>query len=142
MMKGLLQTIQQNLKVTIAAAMFAFCFLGTEQASAQTYQSPAQAMVTIDATIAVLSTPAKSAQPVMNVNAPSTGASSASVNTNAIAQALKVSYLMEVKVQLKLGNGTSASINNVYQALAGSANGRDNTLLSSTQQYVTNLLIQ
>jgi hypothetical protein len=140
MMKGLLQTIQQNMKVTSAVALFAFFFLGTKQASAQSYQSPAQAMVTIDATIAVLSTPTKSAQPVLSVNGPSTSASSAKVNDSAVAQTMKILYLMEVKEQLKQGSTTSAAIANVQQSLAAQAGGRDNTLLASTQQYVINLL--
>ena len=134
--------IQQKVGMTLVAVAFmAFFMLSSEQASAQTFQSPSQATATIDATLPGLSAPtSKAGGSVSNTtNGAQLNVASPAVNTAGTEGALRVIFLLEVKNNLKQGLDTGAAIEAVYNGLTTNDATRQ-TLLNSVHLYTIDLL--
>ncbi|MEO6758663.1 MAG: hypothetical protein ABIO24_04345 [Saprospiraceae bacterium] len=131
---------QGGLKALLVVA--AMTFMGTLSVSAQSYFTPSQAVAVTEATLTELSqsTPSKTIQPSSTPAGNVTPAQSAVVTNPSISLALKVSYLMQVKINLKMGLGTQAAIEQVYNNLAPNANGSRIILLGAAKTYVVGLL--
>jgi hypothetical protein len=141
-MKSLLQMIQQKVGMTLVAVAFmAFFMLSSEQASAQTFQSPAQATATIDAALPGLSASTSKVGGSVSNTPKSTQQTVANPAVNAAGTegALRVVFLLEVKDNIKQGLDTGAAIDAVYNALT-SNNATRQTLLNSVRLYTIDLL--
>jgi len=124
-------------------ALLAFLMLSHGQAGAQTYQTPTQAIATIDAQVAQLTqVPTKSnGSQSGGTLTNTTDAKSNSVNDNSVDLVVELEYLAQVKGQLTGGQqDVGAAIENVYTTLAGMTNGRPTTRIDTARLTVKNLL--
>lgn len=142
-MKSLLQMIQQKVGMTLLSVAFMAVFmLSSEQASAQTFQAPAQAAATIDAALPGLTNPSSKSTGGVVVNTTKSTqqvVATPAVNAAGIESALRVAFLLEVKNNLKKGLATGEAIETVYSALTSNDATRQ-TALNSARQYAINLL--
>lgn len=142
-MKSLLQMIQQKVGMTLLSVAFMAVFmLSSEQASAQTFQAPAQAVATIDATLIGLTNPSSKTSGGVVVNTTKSTqqvVATPAVNASGIESALRVAFLLEVKNNLKKGLATGEAIETVYSALTSNDATRQ-TALNGARQYAINLL--
>ena len=128
-----------SIRVMQALAVLGFvAFMGVS-ASAQSYQSPAQAILTIESALPGLIKPAVptsngTVQPAHNNNFDS------KVTSASTLQTMKVLYLQEVLLRLKQGDNTGAAIDGVYGMLQQQLNGRSTLVIDQTRQFVVNLL--
>lgn len=130
-----------SIRVMQMLAVLAFVTFMGMSASAQTYQSPAQATSTISTALLSLSKPAL---PSANgqVQAAHDNSFSAKVTPEATLRNLKIMYLKEVLLRLKQGSTTGAAIEDTYSMLNANLNGRPVSLIDQTRQYVSDLLDQ
>ncbi len=136
-----LSVTQGGLKALLVLA--AMTFMGTVSVSAQSYFTPSQASAVTEATLMELSQQpvAKSGAPNATlVGAPSTIAQAPTVNDNSRLLVLKIAYLSEVGINLKMGLGTQEAIDQVYNTASNGAPAARLTLLGQAKAYVVDLL--
>lgn len=140
-MKSLIQMIQQKVGMTLVAVAFmAFFMLSSEQASAQTFQSPSQAAATIAAALPGLSAPpSKTGGSSNTTNGSQLSVASPAVNTAGTEGALRLAFLLEVAESLKKGIETGVAIDEVYNGLTTNDATRQ-ALLNNVRLYAINLL--